>query len=758
MAIQHPGLVYRTLFSLWMVVCLADFLGARHIVGGEIYYECLGPGSITDTRNYRLTMKVYRDCAGQGADFDNPARIGIYSHINGVYAFVRMIEVNHFEVIDLEAAENPCLTLPPDVCVQETSYRINLNNMPIIAGSYIASWQRCCRNNTISNIVAPHNTGATYTIEITEEAQNTCNDGPTFDNFPPIGICVHDALNFDHSATDLEGDQLVYEFCAPLRGGGPLGVDNGSQATWCDGITPDPRNCLPPYQDVTFNAPTYSPSSPLGVTSSISINPVTGLITGLPKLTGQFVVGVCVKEYRNGVLLSILRRDFQFNVVNCEATVEAILEADAVVDGKEFVLNSCGNNTITFVNESQIESNIKNYHWEFDLGATNKEVFTRHATITFPGVGQYTGSMIVNEGEQCGDTAFIHVNIYPSMNTDFEFEYDTCIGGPVSFRDKTVTLAQEVTDWDWSFGDDEESAVRNPNHLYQSPGVHPVTLIATDNNHCKDTMMREINYFPVPPLILIKPSKYTACVPEEIKFTNLSVPIDETYDIHWDFGDGGTGDAISPIHEFQSEGVFTVKVSITSPIGCYTEETFDNLITMESSPTADFTFTPEVVNSINPTATFTDLSQNGTGWFWDFGGRGSSFMRNPTFTFQDTGLHDIMQVVFHPNGCTDTMIQTIDVEPVVQFFLPNAFTPNYDGKNEVYKPEGLASGMTYYRLTIWSRWGDLIFETDDPEAGWNGRRDNGGEEMPVGVYLCSLEYRDARNRPHEIKEFVTLVR
>jgi gliding motility-associated-like protein len=758
MVTHHPGFVQKAMFSLLLLVSCIGFANARHIVGGEIFYECLGPGSITDTRNYRLTMKIYRDCAGQGAGFDSPARMGLYSHINGVYAFVRMIDASHLDVIDLESNGNPCLTLPASVCVEETSYRINLINLPIIEGSYIASWQRCCRNNTISNIVAPHNTGATYTIEITETAQNTCNDGPRFRNFPPIGLCVNDPLEFDHGAIDAEGDQLVYEFCAPLRGGGPLGVDNGSQADWCDGITPDPRNCFPPYLDVTFVAPTYSPASPLGVNSDININPVTGVITGVPKLIGQFVLGVCVKEYRNGVLLSELRRDFQFNVVNCQATVNALIEADAVVDGKEFVLNSCGENTVTFINESQKESKIKNYHWEFDLGGTTAEVFTRHATVTFPGIGSYKGSMIVNEGEQCGDTAYIHVNIYPSINADFEFDYDTCTAGPVAFRDKSHTNAQELTDWDWSFGDAAESPVRNPNHIYQDPGVHPVTLISTDNNNCKDTMVQMVNYFPVPPAILVKPSKFVACVPEVIRFNNLSAPIDETYDIRWDFGDGGIGDSISPSHEYQTEGTYTVKVEITSPIGCYIEETFENVITMEASPEAGFSFTPEVVNSINSTASFSDESVGAVSWFWDFGGRGSSFQQSPTYTFQDTGIHDVMQVVFHPNGCADTMTQRLDVEAIVQFFLPNAFTPNYDGKNEVYKPGGLSSGMKFYRLTIWSRWGDLIFETNDPEDGWNGQRNNNGQEMPVGVYLCHLEYHDARNRVHEIKEFVTLIR
>lgn len=755
----YSSRLFKYFLALILFFALDGVIYARHIVGGEIFYECLGPGSIPNTRNYKLIMKIYRDCAGNGAEFDNPAEVGIYSHINGVYKFVLKLDVLHGSVTNLVSIENPCLILPPNVCVEETSYTWTLMNMPVIAGSYIASWQRCCRNNTINNIVAPHNTGATYTIEITEEAQRTCNTGPKFNEFPPIGICVNNPINFDHSASDKEGDEIVYEFCAPLQGGGPLGVNDPDQQTLCEGITPNPQNCLPPYPDVIFNAPLYSFLQPLGQSSPIAINPVTGYLTGIPNTTGQFVVGICVKEYRNGVLLSILRRDFQFNVVNCQAAVDAKIQADAVVNGKEFVLNSCGNNTVTFVNESEDEDFIQSYRWVFDINGSPVVKTSRHATYTFPGVGSYTGTMIVNEGQQCGDTAYINVNVFPTMEADFEFEYDTCIGGPVEFRDKSTTEADEITDWDWDFGDDEVSIVRNPNHLYQIPGLHPVELIVTDNNQCKDTMVRQVSYFPVPPLIIIKPSKYVACVPEIISFTNLSVPIDETYDINWDFGDGGTSDDISPTHEFENEGVYTVKVEITSPIGCYTSETFPNLITMEASPTADFIMTPEKTNSLNPTITLTDQSTGGaTGWYWDFGGEGRSFIQNPTYTFRDTGMYDVMQVVFHPNGCTDTLIKVVDIEDVVQFFLPNAFTPNFDGKNEVYKPGGLGSGATYYSMTIWSRWGEELFSTNDPEEGWNGRKFNSGQEMPVGVYLCVLVYHDARRRVHELREFVTLVR
>lgn len=90
----------------------------------------------------------------------------------------------------------------------------------------------------------------------------------------------------------------------------------------------------------------------MGGSPVVSINPTTGLITGTPIVQGQYVVGVCVSEYRNGILLSKVFRDFQFNVARCDPTVVAEVESDEVVNNQQFVINSCGNNTISFVNES----------------------------------------------------------------------------------------------------------------------------------------------------------------------------------------------------------------------------------------------------------------------------------------------------------------------------------------------------------------------------------------------------------------------
>ncbi len=750
-----PGL----LFLLVSLFFLPSKSFARHIIGGDITYECLGGG------DYIFTLKMYRDCnCDNCADFDSPARIGIYecngrdcSSLGRFDAKYRL-DVGIESIKSVAAPDYPCL-IPPDVCVQEALYVFKLSDYGVRLEnngvSYHVSYQRCCRNQTINNIIGPDNVGATYTIEITTTAQDSCNNSPVFNSFPPTVICAGAALEFDHSATDPDGDQLVYEFCPPLTGGGP--ILSTPQYSSCEGAQPDPA-CPPPYGNVSFIVPTYTAKAPMGGNPVISIDPNTGLITGTPDVLGQFVVGVCVSEYRNGVLLSKVFRDFQFNVASCDPTVIADVKEDAVVGDQEFLINSCGDFEISFENESYQRRFIDFFEWRFNF---NGEIVTSNEwspTFTFPGVGDYEGELILNPGTDCGDTAKIYVNLFPSIEAGFEYEYDTCFAGDVKFTDLSTTGAERIVDWNWNFGDGNSSVQQNPLHQYRSPGEIPVSLTVTDNNECEDTFVAPISYFPVPALIVIAPSSFAGCVPADIFFDNLSFPIDSTYEIEWDFGDGGTSGEISPTYTYQDPGDFTVDVKITSPIGCETDTTFNGLISMQESPKADFTIFPENPSSILPTVDLTDQSERAASWFYDFGNTYNTFERNPSYTYPDTGMYVITQIVTHPNGCQDTLSKMIDIQPEVRYFLPNAFTPNGDSVNDEYRGVGLMDGSTDFVMNIWNRWGELVFQAENPDDSWNGRKFNNGQEVPNGVYVVQVSYKSPRGEKIEVRGFATLIR
>jgi len=738
---------------------------AAHIVGGDVEYTCIGINSATNEVTFLIEFTMYRDAGGNGAGFDDASqtKFGIYTGDGTNWEFSsQILNIDpRDEAPIVYVPDNPCIEVP-DVMVEKAVYRFNVT-LPIINESYMISYQRCCRNNTIDNILNSGDTGAAFVTVISPSAQMSCNNSPKFNNFPPIIICADNPLNFDHSATDAEGDQLVYEFCAPLASGGTDGSTGGtgpgSDPNSCTGVRPDPDRCPPPYDQVVYRLPTYSANQPLTGDPDVVIDPVTGLITGVPNLNGQYVVGVCVKEFRNGVQISEIRRDFQFNVTTCDPLLTAQIQADSTVGGKEFFINSCGKTDVFFENESTKESNIDSYQWIFNINGTFDEYNTKDVTVEFPGVGQYVGLMILNPGQaDCSDTANVVVNIFPSIEADFEFAYDTCIAGPVSFQDLSVTGALDVVGWDWDFAGDQ-GVIQNPSHQFPDPGTKPVRLISRDNNNCRDSITKNVDWFPAPPILVVDPSNFLGCAPGEIFFNNLSVPIDSTYDILWDFGDGSDiVNEVSPTHVYEETGVFSVNLDVTSPIGCNISKFFPNLITVAEKPTADFTFTPEEPNSFNKEISFFDQSIGAVSYQWNFGGVGTSMEMNPTFAFQDTGIYQVLLTVLHPSGCPDTISKLIDISPEVSLFFPNAFTPNNDAKNDVFNGIGVLTGIRNYRLSVWNRWGERVFETEDPFDAWNGQIDNIGALAMNGVYVYQAEYVGPRGDRETIKGHITLLR
>lgn len=727
---------------------------AKHIIGGVMTYACLG----NDT--YEITLKVYRDgnCT-DCADFDGQAFIAVYNCSGNCAGEV---QGNPFQTVNapllstttVERPDYPCL-IPPNVVVEEGLYRFELE-LPQSPDSYFIAYQRCCRNVTISNIIAPGDTGSTFFTEITPEAQQVCNTSPVFNEFPPIIICAGAPLEFDHSATDTDGHQLVYSLCSSYDGGGNLLAD--PLYLTCDGARPGPA-CPPPYNTINFLGPNFSPTQPMGPEANLQIDPNTGLLTGTPINLGQYVVAVCVDEFdAAGNLLSTTTRDFQFNVAPCDPTVEAVVGSDEVTSDQEYVIISCGDNTVNFRNESFQESFIETYNWSFMVDGQEVSFDDWEPAINFPDTGVYFGNLILNPNTLCGDTADIRVEIYPSIEAEFSFDYDTCTAGPTAFMDASFSGSGQITNWFWTFGDGATSDEQDPIYTYPDPGAFPATLTVTDINECQDSYTLPIEYFPVPELIVISPSDFTGCAPADIFFNNLSTPISEAYDINWDFGDGGTGTAISPTYTYENPGTYTISVDIVSPIGCQTDTTFGELITILPSPEAGFSFTPDRPSNLVPLVSFFDESSGATRWSYDFGDGNQSIDPSPIHEFRDTGVYEVRQIVTHPSGCQDTLVQLIDVIPEVRYFLPNAFTPNQDGLNDEYLGAGALEGATDFQMVIVNRWGETVFETNDPFEGWDGRKNNIGNFVPNGVYMVLVTFTGPRGDKYRYKSAATVIR
>jgi len=765
------------LISILSLISITDTFAA-HIVGGDARYTFLNFDQDTTEATFLIEFFMYRDAFSNGAPFDSPgnnnggANFGIYrQNLNGTWTFIDAFRNrDHGLVTDVERVDDPCVDEPTDVGVEKTRYAFEVT-LDISNTSYIITYQRCCRNNSINNIRDPGDTGAVFDIEITAAAQSLGNSSPRFNNFPPIFICGDQDVDFDHSASDIDnqGDVLRYTFCAPFESGGPTGTQPGQSTTCCTCVRPDPSTCPPQYGLVNF-LPPFTATAPLAGNPVVTIDPISGLISGVPEIPGQFVVGVCVEERRNGVLLSTTRRDFQFNVVECTPNVFAQLAGDEIdaggLDGSTFFIQSCGEETVFIENTSFDENEIFDYHWTFfnPNGTLLDEIqggsSVRDVNITFPGVGDYTGVMILNEGTECSDTANFMVSLFPAINAEYIFNYDTCAAGDVFFTDFSETGASsEIIDWDWDFGDGTFSALKDPDHRFSSPGIREVILTVRDLNDCEDTFVATVDWRPLPQELIVEPSTFVGCNPSEIFFDNLSAPIDSSYDITWDFGDGTFGTEVSPTHIFEEPGNYDISLEVISPLGCVTTKDFNSLIRVLEAPVAAFECSPDDPNVFRNTVQFTDQSQRAGAWQWDFGGDGNAFIQNPSHAFQDTGVFRVNLTVFHPStSCTDTISKLVDVRPVVRYFLPNAFTPNNDASNDLFFGAGFLDGLADFNLSVWNRWGEMVFETTDPRDGWNGQKNNTGALSPQGVYVYQVSFVGPRGEKEAMDGHVTLIR
>lgn len=749
--------VYALFFSLTFLGLLPQWSAASHIVGGYVSYECLALG------RYRVTLNMYVNCNSQANDyFPTIAPVTIFRGDAPPYETIGTLPVPiSWPPTSIPLDDNPCVILPPDICVEEGQYVFEVD-LPVADESYHIVFQRCCRNASITNIVAPARSGATFSLEILPAAQTLCNSSPAYNAYPPAVICVNQPMEIDHSAIDPDSDELVYSLCSPLLGAGLEGTSQGTggNAEDCDGYRPDPA-CPPPFDRVPFIQPDYSAQVPIPGSPPMRISSTTGLLTGFPNLQGQFAVGLCVSEYRNGQLLSVIRRDFQFNITYCEERLRSAVVADEVIPETDtYLLNSCGEKTINFINSSTIESFIDEYRWEFTLGGVPQTYSSKNLLLTFPDYGTYRGLLILNpENDVCRDTGWIQVNIFPEPVADFVFEYDTCVAGDVVFSDRSTSSGGAVVDWRYDFGDGQSSVEPNPAHLFAFPGLHQVYLEIRDTNSCTAVRRKAVNWQPAPALVVVEPSLFKGCAPQEVFFRNLSFPIDSNYLIEWDLGDGQSSMDISPVHLYEEVGLYSLHVGITSPLGCYVEESWEDWIKVNPDPVARFSYSPDGgLTNFASEVTFYDESEGAKYWEWYFNEIDFSYGREASYTFPDTGQQKVLLLVENEFGCIDSLERLVDIVPEITYFLPNAFSPNGDGLNESYQGKGYFRGLYDFEMLIINRWGEVIFTSHDPEMGWNGRKENVGDFAPNGVYPVMVRYREPRGRLQQIRGFATLIR
>jgi len=434
---------------------------ATHIVGGELNYKYLG------ANRYEIRLTVYRDCYVGIPPFDNPAALGVFDASNNLIANIQM----PFRGLDTlqPSINDPCTIPPTDFCYEVTTY-IDTITLPPIAGGYQLAYQRCCRNQNILNLVNPVNVGATYYATIPGPEVVAVNSNPVFKNWPPPFICANKPWVFDHSATDADGDSLAYELFTPYDFPNPSAPQ------------PNPPN-NPPYSVVPWLSP-YSTANMLGGVA-MSIDAHTGMVTATPNTIGYFVIGVRVKEYRQGVLLSATERDFQLIVKDCPSVVVAAAQVPQAI---------CETTTVGFTNGSS--GNNLGYNWYFGDPTTNADTsHLQSPSYTYPGTGTYTVTLVayVSNKPLCNDTVTTTVSISDAFKSVFSFTPVPCSENVVQFSSSIEAPPGTTPVWSWNFGDSQTASSPNPSHAYSQPGTYGITLITYIPNSlgCYDTLQAQ---------------------------------------------------------------------------------------------------------------------------------------------------------------------------------------------------------------------------------------------------------------------------
>jgi len=472
----------KLLVILFLFFTASSF--ARHIAGGEIFYEYVGPGATPNTSIYNITLRLFRDCNSGGAQLDPTANIGIFDKFtnNGVVGSPFSVNLDHIETIQ-KGGNVPCIINPPIVCYQVGFYYFTVT-LPNNQMGYWITYQRCCRVDNISNLAVAIGVGATYVGSIAGSStignmSTNHNSSPEFFVRDTALVCQNRNFTLDFSASDPDGDILTYEFCEAYDGG-----SEGSPVV----TNPQP----PPYMVVPYGNG-YSAFSPLG--AGVSINPNTGIISGIAPAAGSYVITVCVNEWRNGSVINTHRKDFILKIADCDF-VAAQLPLSAVF---------CDDFNVSFANQTPT-SLIFAWHWDFGVtSVTNDTSNIELPSFTYPDTGIYIVKLVVNPGDPCSDSATMRLGLYPGFFPDFTSS-GICISKPTSFTDATSTVYGTVNKWRWDFGEipvsNDTSRLQNPVYTYPSIGVKNVQLIVQSSKGCIDTVYKDITIIDKPPITL----------------------------------------------------------------------------------------------------------------------------------------------------------------------------------------------------------------------------------------------------------------
>lgn len=394
---------------------------------------------------------------------------------------------------------------------------------------------------------------------------------------------------------------------------------------------------------------------------------------------------------------------------------------------------------------------------------------TYYQNVSCAGAADGTLSLQGNHGElpysytwSTGSTDSLITGLAPGSYSYTITDADGCSqSGSYTITEPTVLTATVAADTTICAGGFAfliaQGAGGSPAYTYtwspEGPLVSPTettvyTVVVSDSHGCTAAPLQMTVHVGGAPAVFTV-SDTLGCVPHCVTFTADSTD-GATYT--WTLGDGSTATGAVLEHCYTTVGSFTVNLSVDAGNGCASSSTMTDLVQVEAPPAAQFSFNAD---GSSPQVQFNDQSTGAATWFWLFGDLAGNTSTNPSplFEFPGNGCYPVTLVVANDAGCVDSTAAQVCISGEDSLFIPNIFTPNGDGGNDLFQ----ISGVTRLELHIYNRWGQLVALLEHPKQGWDGHTPT-GEPCSPGTYFYTMKATTGSGESIDHSGTITLVR
>lgn len=664
-----------------------------------------------------------------------------------------------------------------------------LTGTSTISSGNISNWAWYLNSDNIVDAVTSsttytYTTGGTYPVKLVNTSNQGCKDSLTKNinvNFIPvadfsnINKCLYDSIPFTNQSTVAQGTIASYDW---IFGDGGVSSNTNPYHTYTSCgvkavtlVSTSDSGCVNAQtkQVTVFCKPTATI-----VTADVCAN-ITANFSGITSVSTDGTISAYSWNFGNGQTssastanISYLSGNYNVSLIvqsnnGCLDTTSVPIEIFPVPSAGFNVNDSCFGTSTCFTNTSSISSgNISSYCWDFNGSINTCESSNQTPCNIFPAVGIYNTTLITTSDKGCLDTITKTHTIFPLPVVNFSSS-DVCIGNEVNFTNNTSISSGSIGNYSWNFGDNQTSNVVDPINNYLNSGTYSVSLIATSDKGCLDSLKKTVNVYPKPEANF-ESNLLEGCEPLCVNLNNLSTtnnnPPNSISQYFWEASNGWSSNSNSPTNVCFDAGDYDVKLTIVSDKGCSDTISFINYLHSYPLPVADFKFNPASTTILQSSITFVDESTGGKTISWDFGDNDTTYLidgENLIHTYADTGEYIVTQIVISEYGCIDSIKKTVIIGPDWTFYIPNAFTPNEDGINDFYNGKGY--GIKEYALIIFDRWGNLIARIDDINSkGWNGTVEPYSEPCQIDTYVYKVALTDVFDKRHYYTGTFHLVR